>query len=56
MLNAASLHPARIVKIIANHRFCISSLAGGSIDEARTRFFTKVSFLSYMSLGVIHGL
>ena len=31
-----------------NHRFCISSLAGGSIDEAETRFFTKVSLLSYM--------
>ena len=46
----ALLQPVNTTKMIkfATHRFCISSLAGGSIDEARSRFFTKVSLLSYM--------
>ena len=46
----ALLQPVSTTKtdIFANHCFCISSLVGGSIDEARSRFFTKVSLLSYM--------
>lgn len=46
----ALLQPLNMTKTIpiVNHCFCISSLAGGSIDEASASLFNIISLLSHM--------